>query len=504
MKSTTRSIEVERKASRGMALLIVLLLLSLTLGLSYAAMRSQSTAGMIQRNADRRLAARQAAITGLTMALKKLQRTDWTGVDTSLSGSLSNYESFLVTYTSGDTRLTSSDAEQPYRVTLLSTGYAANPNEPANIALYRVRAIARFIPRKLADDSTDWQTMMNYTVYQWTTGSFTMAVPARIEGPVRIQAMMNFDWDYNWWGDPRDNFHEDLEKMRQKGMGDYRPFTGPITLNQSWQFFSTVSTLKNDLNLSVIDASSRTMSGMTFPSALSTYKLYPGGKTYTVPLLPQAIQSITYQADAATNPAGLFLRVGSLDIGNDTTIRGSLVTAAGSGGRVNVPGKRVHFDAVSLPAIQGTTDPIQLPVAVVADNFQVAAGADVTINGLVSTYGNFEVLPDKHTNITLAHQGKLIAQNVYFDGRSDWYQTDTWWSDRYREYHDQEGRSNGIKYFPDWLRVNKGLDPNPRLTIKPSTTTIRYHWHNPQNTIYVVNSADGGLRWDVVDWTENL
>ena len=38
---------------RGMALFVVLLLLSLTVGLSYAAMRSQYTAGTIQRNSNR-------------------------------------------------------------------------------------------------------------------------------------------------------------------------------------------------------------------------------------------------------------------------------------------------------------------------------------------------------------------------------------------------------------------------------------------------------------------
>ena len=29
--------------------------------------------------------------------------------------------------------------------------------------------------------------------------------------------------------------------------------------------------------------------------------------------------------------------------------------------------------------------------------------------------------------------------------------------------------------------------------IKPDTATVRYHWHNPQNTIYVALPADGGL-----------
>ena len=154
----TRSVTRRRGdlAARGMALLMVLLLLSLTLGLSYAAMRSMSTSGMIQRNSDRRASARQAAITGLSMALKKMRCNDWAGVDTSLSGSLNSTDTFLVTYTTGDPRLSTSDTNQPYRVTLLSTGYSADPEQTQAVAIYRVRAIVGLIPRKLADEPTDW------------------------------------------------------------------------------------------------------------------------------------------------------------------------------------------------------------------------------------------------------------------------------------------------------------------------------------------------------------
>ena len=51
---------------------IVLLMICIVLGLSYAAVRSQFVGLKIQRNADRRTSARQAAVTGLTMAVKKM------------------------------------------------------------------------------------------------------------------------------------------------------------------------------------------------------------------------------------------------------------------------------------------------------------------------------------------------------------------------------------------------------------------------------------------------
>jgi hypothetical protein len=43
-----------------------------------------------------------------------------------------------------------------------------------------------------------------------------------------------------------------------------------------------------------------------------------------------------------------------------------------------------------------------------------------------------------------------------------------------------------------------------QLTIKPDTASVRYHWHNPQNTIYAALASDGGLCWDLLDWAENL
>lgn len=483
---------------------MVLLLLSLTLGLSYAAMRSLSTVGMIQRNSDRRASARQAAITGLSMALKKMHRSDWAGVDTSLSGSLGTNESFLVTYATGDPRINAGDPDQPYRVTLLSTGYAADPNQPASIAIYRARAVVRLIPRKLADEPADWSNMLNYTVFQWTFGSFTMTVPARIEGPVRIQATLNLDWNYPWWGNPRDRYHTDLNAMRVAGRGDYRPFTAQIALSNAWQSWDTISTLNTLLGVSTVNTGNQTVASMTFPTSLSTYCLYPGGKSYTIPQLPSTIQSAVYQSDATTNPAGLYFRVGALNLNDDTTIRGTVFTAANSGGRIYVLGKRVHLEPVNLPPLQGTTESVQLPVVVAGDTFRVSTDAEVTITGLISTYNSFEVLTDNQADITMSHQGKLIARDIYFNYRSDWYNSSWWWDDQYNKFDNQKGEANGIKYFPEWLQAKKGLTMQPRLTIKPDANPVRYHWHNPQNTIYVANPTDGGLRWDLLDWAENV
>jgi hypothetical protein len=496
---------------RGMALLLVLLLLSLTVGLSYAAMRSMSTAGMIQRNSDRRASARQAAITGLAMALKKMHRSNWSGVDTSLSGSLNSTDSFVVTYATGDPSLASNNSDIPYRVTLLSTGYSADSQQTQAVASYRVRGVVRFIPRKLAAEPASWTSMMDYTAFQWKSGDFRWEPPMRIEGRVRVQATMFPALMYAWWefftgGKARVQYLKDLNAMNSAAKCDWRPFTAKITLRESAQILDTMTVLNTYLGLASEDCSDSMISDMTYASAISRYQIYPGGKTYTIPQLPSSIQNVTYQSDPATNPAGLFCRAGSLVIGSSTTIKGSIFTTANSGSQLIINGQKVSLAAVSLPTIQGTTAPVQLPVAAVADDIVIAAGADVTINGLVATSGRFQVASDDQGGITLTHLGKLIAQDFDFRPRNDWNSKDySWWSARYDAWYAQKGKAGGYQYFPEYLQklATGALDPVPKVIIKANTDSIQYHWHNPQNTIYIAHPTDGGLRWDLLNWTEN-
>ena len=136
-----------------MAVLLILLLLAMTLGLSYSLVRSQNTADHIERNADRRGMAQQAAMTGLMMAVKKMQTSAWAGVGTTYTGQPSSTQSFSVTYTAGDASLVSGSAnysDYPYRVTLLSTGTATDPIDATCISTHQTQAVVRLVPRALA------------------------------------------------------------------------------------------------------------------------------------------------------------------------------------------------------------------------------------------------------------------------------------------------------------------------------------------------------------------
>ena len=81
---------------RGMAIVMVLGLLAITMAMSYSMMRSQATNAQIQYNSTRVGHARQAALAGLSTGLRKMHQDDWAGVDSQLTGWLSSTESYSV------------------------------------------------------------------------------------------------------------------------------------------------------------------------------------------------------------------------------------------------------------------------------------------------------------------------------------------------------------------------------------------------------------------------
>ena len=48
------------------------------------------------------------------------------------------------------------------------------------------------------------------------------------------------------------------------------------------------------------------------------------------------------------------------------------------------------------------------------------------------------------------------------------------------------------------------LNYAPKMTIAPDTTAYNNHWFDmTAGPVFVVNSTDTGLRWDLVDWRDN-
>ncbi|NUQ64251.1 MAG: hypothetical protein HUU20_17415 [Pirellulales bacterium] len=511
--------KTRRGRRRGVAVLVVLLLISVTLAVSYVSMRSQTTASIVERNANLRDAARQAAMTGLAAALKKMQSASWGGVGTMLVQSLGSGQRFEVSFAAGDARLAPGDpdySEYPYRVTLLATGYASDPSAAGSLSSHVIRAVVRLVPRKLSDAPAGWSEITSQTFCQWERGDFSLTVPFRIEGPVRIRAkfdlsddQLNWSDDVLWW------YMTGLNWLRLAGQPDWRPLTGPVCLNHSGQDSDTLALMRTGLGLTTQDASNSAVFRWSEPVSSKTYRLYPGGKSYNVVDLPRELRGVSLEPDPETNPLGIFWRNGTLAMHEDVTIRGTVMTAGSSNPDIHVYGANVRLLPLDLPPLEDLTAtaqrPVRLPTIVSADDMTFHDASRSTIEGLVMVADNFNIDEAPQSDTSISIRGKVAAKDVDISRRSPWNQLRLWWDIQFNLFLAQYQNAGGIPTFPIWLQKHCGLDPEPRMVIRPDDKEILYHWQNANNPIYVPHPDDAsplepgkpGLRWELLDWVDN-
>jgi len=483
---------------RGVVVLVVILLLSMTLALSYAAVRSQNAVLQVERNSERKASARQIAMTGLVAAIKKMHGPNWNGLGTTLSGSLSTYESYQVKYTFGDSSLTASSpdyADYPYRVTLESTGSAADSDNPQCVSTHKIRAVVRLVPRKLPDEPADWATMQQYTVYQTKKDGFQVDIPCRFEGYVRAQDKLRFAYHYPDDSSAWSRYLSDLNAMRLAGQSDYRPFNGPVYLAISQQESKYYTALTTKLGVSVVDTAAHEAGGdWVNLTSLTTYRLYPNGPAYTIPAVADTLANVTLGPDPLSNPLGIYYRDGNLTIQSGVSIRGSLFCQ----GDVQITGTNVRFDPLDMPNVYPAQTPLRLPV-LTCNNFTLTPTGGAIVNGLLAVFVEFKIQQSSET-VTFPLTGRLIACKITINERQPWNSLN--WGNYYNSFWWQLFLPHPQPYFPVWMG-SQGRSPQPRLTFQQDTTAVAYHWFSPYNPIFISHPDDGGLRWELVRWIDN-
>jgi len=490
--------------------MLVLVLISVSLALSYAVLRWQGTAVQIEGNSGLGLSARQAALSGVAVGLKKMHESTWSGVDTTLAGYLGPNCRFEVRFTTGDPSLAPSRpdyAEYPYRVTLTSTGYAEDPADPQRKASYRVRAVARLVPRKLADAPSPWPAITSNTLYQYKKdGTVTLAVPCRIRGPIRSYGKWAFPAEYAWSSTVQTQYFKDLNQMRLAGQPDCRPFDSTIALRYAKQNDTDlISLLNKTLDIPTADLTDEGPTDWVHPGEVKSYRIYPGGKVYQVPSLSQSLWYSTWEPDPINNPLGIYYRCGGLDLYDNVTIRGTVVLK-GSNADLHLFGRNIRLQAVDLPPVYPGSQPVQLPLVVAQDDIHIVNARGGEIMGLLAAWDRFEIGPDGQEDFNLAMNCRIVCRNMTIHGRTEWLpplRWSSWWTAQLTAFQAQ--RESGIPYFPDWLKSAARLDYVPRIVIQPESRAVTYHypWKNPAEAIYVPHPDDGGLRWELVDWVDN-
>lgn len=495
----------KRKPRRGIAVLLVLGILSITMAMSYAMLRTRTQAELLQDNFSKQNDARLAAEAGLTRGLKAIALSSWAGADVPLSGSLDGQTSYRVTFQYGDASLNSTSAnyaEYPYRLTITSIGTAVDKTNSQIQTKYTLKAVVQLVRKKVQDQSSAWTSLLNYTLMQWNAGRSPIIEPLlQVTGNAYLRGIPTVFSETILDDDSLDQYTSDLKKMMQANLGDYRPFTG--TLTYPWVTpSSTKSTIANFGNTTSLHLSFATDPPVTHPGSITSYKLYPGGPTYAIPNLSSVyggeVKDVTLKPDPQTNPLGIYRTTAAIRLGDNANIQGTIISPSTSQ-TVSIRGKNVVLSGYSLPLIEGTTTARQLPALLANYQVSVETGAQATINGSVMAWDSLAV--QTHTSDTkLQIKGRVFANDFDIHGVSDWTTSHGTWTSKLNAFLVQRllGGLLNSPYMPIWLKLNYDQNPQPTLTISPDSSGVLYHWHDWTQPVYQVASGDDGLRWNVI------
>jgi len=514
-----------------MTIVLAMALMAIALALSYSVMRSQMTAVMIQHNSDLRLRARQAAQTGLAAGLRQMHQANWGGVNSTYTGNINATDGFAVAYATGDASLTPTNpsySEYPYRVTLSITGSASDLANPGVVSSHSMQAVVRLVPRQLGPEPPAWPTMKQSTVFQSSAANFSIDVPCRIQGPLALQGTLQLCQNVPNYNSANQQYLGDLGLMPSAGYPDDRPLTGPVTLPFANTPSATRSLLTNTLGVQAIDTPQTSAVGWSYPGTIKSYQIYPGGEVYQVPLLNTTLTNLSLAPDPLANPLGIFYINDDLHLKDNVSVQGTII----ADGTVSIDGVNVSLQSPSLPALDGATQPVQLPAVITGDDFQVSAGGQGSVQGIVAAFDSF-LIQSGTQSAAFDLKGSVITTAFTIQPRSEWELPSFWWMTLWQTFNAQvgvgkgNGKGNGngngnghgngngngngngqgngpsgVPYFPIWLGQS-GFISTPVLTLEPNPSPFTYHWKNPTDPVYVANPSDPGLRWDVLAIADN-
>lgn len=489
-----------RPSRRGAAILIVLGLLAVAIAVSLSMNRTQFTVFQIQQNARAHGDARQAALTGATLALREMHSSDWAGPETSRKIKLSETHSCEIRYATGDESLSEGDpkyAQYPYRVTITSRGIVTANSDSAP-SEHTIRVVVELERRVLPDKPSRWEKVQPYTLYQWKTSRYSrfyVEPLVRLEGNVRIQNKIYLCPFSPLDKSARRRWLQDLNQMRTAGLQDQRPFSGQIALPDLGDDKSTEELLRDDLRLELKEERNRDEPSWSYPLSVASYRLYPGGKEYRVHVLSSPLANVKLRPEPKTNPLGVFNFAGNLDIKDHVSIEGTLIA-----GDVNISGSDVSIKPFALPLGESSAT-TELPSMLVGDDLRLKSGAHGAIRGLVAINDELELRLEHSHEIGFAFAGRILLRELLIRPRREWLRSDDWWEDELRDFKDQLKRDSAIRYFPQWLE-RRGLPSGSVLTIKADSSAVSYHWPDWNQPLFVRHPSDAGLRWRVVTWRD--
>ena len=315
-----------------------------------------------------------------------------------------------------------------------------------------------------------------------------------MQGKVRVQGEVELA-DYDWSNNVSDRYFDDLDLMRQASLGDYRPFEGPLEINFNENNSRRAKLVDRQVGVSLISNWATGMSAQwSHPGSISTYRLYTGGPSYTVPRPIDDHEHLAVRS--ADQSSWAVLSIGRRHAGR----RRHNARYAHRRRRCVSQWRERDVGAVDLPPIQGSTNKFRLPTLLAADDVFVNSSGEGNIDGLVVAFDRFSLSIRSQSKV-LAMRGNLVARRFICEGRSEFDLPSTWWTIIYNAFQSQLNNPPATRnpYFPSYLN-NLGLHMDPKVTFGPPTNPVTYVWPTNGATFFRSgDSDDGGLagNWSI-------
>ncbi len=398
---------------RGFSLLIVMLALGMSLALTYGFVRTQVTSLKLTQNDSRRDLALEAARTGLSLGLQRMQSAQWVGVSDIYTKVIQQdttnktvcdvrYEPLVSGQVTGV-----SDIELPLHLWVVSKGTWSSPSNTVEQVSRTVKAVVRLMPRlpgrtaragdlstasDQAANPTNYEATLPYTLTATGTGKSLKLDPGtRVEGPIWLHSRLSCFSDPSWSSSVRDTMLTETGNLLGSSSGSANfqhphPLNGPI-------LFSRTPKAATQTDLSHLQTT--WMETTTNPSVSSldihlwsNYRLYDRGLSYQATTLGGTLENTTLRP-SASNPLGVFVRAGDLTIRSDVTVQGTLVVT----GHITIQGASVSLasynwrGASGTPLITGADQWPRLPV-IVAESTGFTPEARAVVEGAILLSGN--------------------------------------------------------------------------------------------------------------------
>lgn len=437
---------------RAVSLVIVMIAISMSMALTYAALSSQARGVQVRQNVNRQELARQAAESGAAIALNQMQSPSWSGVSTPLSGTLSSDKTGSTTYTvtfltidgqtspsaypagkgqsslNGSTdffnstanglSISSADAaatatRQAFQVLIRSTGKWQSASDALDFVTEAIEVGVELQPRVpgrtiVAPDIAEasdvlasngsYDTIQNYAIFASSGSnsnpSLTLQPGQRIDGPSWLRRGVSIFNGPQWKAATRTEFLLSTGTVYSTTSG------GTVSLLHPHPFGGEITTLNNlsageTTDLAALKVSRLSATSTPTPPTITfanwkTYQLYQGGFSYNATTLTNSTLTNTVLRPSLLNPLGVFYYQGNLIIGSNTVVQGTLVCS----GQIIVNGNNVNLASVNWRDSSGNTVVTSSNIfprmpAIVAQNLVMSSTPRASIDGAVLLTSTF-------------------------------------------------------------------------------------------------------------------